>query len=302
MAWQLIPTASSLFLCLQIHCCIHLLSIFGFVFLQPAQSKPVVGLPEQIEWPLLLFRDSLNFMQHLPRGICAWRESSITYANRYRANFCRSLSAVHPFILPDLFTSSHRQEEEELPLKTFRTCSYELQIFLKRQIKISPVKKSHTFTTHFHYRYYFQPQTYVNSCAHSLLSPFTVNHYVNRATISALIWPHPNTAPLWRVLRRRKRKGKLSKYRNSWLTKFPSSWSSAALESLCAEHVLDLNLTDEGKHPHNQRELTDWRDNGKKQNSVSAGDILNYPFAFLTGPSGLIETNCTDLTTSLTLD
>lgn len=39
-------------------------------------------------------------------AFCTWRECSRTYANRYRANFCRSLSAVHPFIWPDLFTST----------------------------------------------------------------------------------------------------------------------------------------------------------------------------------------------------
>lgn len=51
------------------HCCVRLLSVFGFVFLQPAQSKPVVGPPAQIQRPLFLFWDSLNFMQHLPWSI-----------------------------------------------------------------------------------------------------------------------------------------------------------------------------------------------------------------------------------------
>lgn len=133
------------------HCRVRLLSVFGFVFLQPAQSKPVVGPPEQIQWPLFLFRDSLRILCNTYLGaFCTWRESSRTYANWYHANFCRSPSAVRPFIWADLFTSSHRREEEELPLRTFRTCFHQLQIFLNLRIKISPVKKSS-------YRYYLQP-------------------------------------------------------------------------------------------------------------------------------------------------
>lgn len=66
------------------HCCVRLLSVFGFVFLQPAQSKPVVGPPEQIQWPLLLFRDSLNFMPRLPRGIL--------HMKREFKNLCKPIS------------------------------------------------------------------------------------------------------------------------------------------------------------------------------------------------------------------
>lgn len=84
-AWCIIPTASPLFLCLQSHTAA---SVFcpslGLCFCSLLRVNLWLSLLNRHNKPLLLFKDSLNFMPHLPRGIL--------HLKREFQNLCKPIS------------------------------------------------------------------------------------------------------------------------------------------------------------------------------------------------------------------
>lgn len=128
---------------------------------------------------------------------------------------------------------------------------------------------------------------YVNSCAHSLLSPFTLSHHVNKSTVFALIWPHPNTASLWRALRRRK--GQLNPpkivtvdWPNPDLA-HPLPHSNLSVLNMCWISIWQM------KENIPTLLLTDWRDNGKNRTVCQQRTFLITPLRFWQVLPGLLK-------------